>query len=132
MLPTIDEMSVLAGMPVPVRACPVDNPVTFHTSVRVALPEVVMAVNETGVRVAVAGCDIVIEYGYTVPHDVMVAPEGMPTPVRGCPATNPVKTVVPDAPTPHAFVIVLLPMVVTPEIVIGGRVAVAFFDIVIE
>jgi len=67
-----------------------------------------------------------------VPHDVMVAPAGMPTPVRGCPATNPVSTTVPDAPTPHAFVIVLLPAVVTPEITIGAGVTLAGADIVIE
>ena len=67
-----------------------------------------------------------------MPHDVMVAPVGMPTPVRGCPATNPVGFAVPDAPTPHAFVIVLLPAVVTPEIMIGAWVTVAFVDIVIE
>jgi hypothetical protein len=56
----------------------------------------------------------------------------MPTPVRGCPATNPVRTTVPDAPTPHAFVIVLLPAVVTPEITTGARVTLAGADIVIE
>jgi hypothetical protein len=39
---------------------------------------------------------------------------------------------VPDAPTPHAFVIVLLLAVVTPEITIGGRVTLAGADIVIE
>jgi len=67
-----------------------------------------------------------------VPHDTMVVPVGMPAPVRGCPATNPVMIAVPDAPTPHAFVIVLLLAVVTPEITIGGRVTLAGADIVIE
>jgi hypothetical protein len=62
----------------------------------------------------------------------MVAPVGMPAPVRGCPGTNPVKSVVPVAPTPHAFVIVLLPAVVTPEITTGARVTLAGADIVIE
>ena len=60
MLP-IAEITVLAGMPVPVRACPTANPVTLGILVRVGLALVVMAVNVTGVRVAVAFCDIVIE-----------------------------------------------------------------------
>ena len=58
---TIDEMTALAGMPVPVRPCPTANPVTLDTSVRVGLPLVVMPANVTGVTVAVAFCDIVIE-----------------------------------------------------------------------
>jgi hypothetical protein len=57
----IAEITELAGMPVPVRACPTANPVTVDTLVRVGLPLVVTPVNVTGARVAVAFCDIVIE-----------------------------------------------------------------------
>jgi hypothetical protein len=104
---TIDEMTVLAGMPVPVRPCPAANPVTLDTLVRVGLPLVVMPVNETGAErtcptarlallvmvtavltEAVAFADIVI----VVPLIAMMAVlAGMPAPVRTCPIANPVR-----------------------------------------
>jgi hypothetical protein len=100
-------MTVLAGMPVPVRPCPAANPVTLVIPVMVGLPLVVMPVNETGeertcptarlallvmvtavLTVAVAFADIVI----VVPLIALMAVlAGMPAPVRTCPIANPVR-----------------------------------------
>ena len=123
---TIDEMTVLAGMPVPVRPCPAANPVTLDTPVRVGLPLVVMPVNETSAErtcptarlallvmvtavltVAVAFADIVI----VVPLIALMAVlAGMPAPVSIC-------------PTARLVLLVMVSAVLT--------VAVAFADIVI-
>jgi len=56
-VPLIELMVVLAGMPAPVRTCPTASPAALDTLVRVGLPLVVMAVNAL---VALAAADIVI------------------------------------------------------------------------
>jgi len=68
-------MTVLAGMPVPVRACPAANPVVLDTLVSTLLPAAVMAVNVNATGV---GNDVMVVGGLA----------GMPVPVMVCPTTN--------------------------------------------
>ena len=66
-------MTVLAGIPVPARACPAANPVVLDTLVSTLLPLAVMALN-----VNVTG----------VGNAVMTVLAGMPAPVMVCPTIN--------------------------------------------
>jgi hypothetical protein len=135
-VPLIDVMVVAVelGMPLPVMVCPTANPVMLDTDVRLALPLVVVAVNEgprvmvTPVPAAVAPGDIVIEEPLIA---VMVVPAAMPVPVMGCPTTNAGGNDVPAVF--DTFVMIGLPAVTIPTTLTRDPVeAVAFFDSVIE
>jgi hypothetical protein len=97
---------VPAGMPAPVRVCPMTNPPKAPVGVTILLPATVIAVNVKAVvsaLLAVAATDIVIEL---VPVPVTVAPAGMPVPEIGCPTIIPVRL--------DTDVMVALPLVRTP------------------
>jgi len=95
-------MVVPAVMPVPVIVCPVASPVLLDTAVIVLLPVVRTPVVETAL-VAVAATDIVIVVPLAA---VMVAVEGIPVPVMGCPTVRKVSPLALETP-----VIVVLPEV---------------------
>jgi hypothetical protein len=110
-VPLIAVMAVLAGMPAPVRTCPIANPVRLDTLVRAGLPEVVMAVNEvvTDTFVREALPEVVMPVNETV------------GPVMTCPVITPLRLV--------TFVIMLLPPVTVP-VGVTTLLAVAGCDIV--
>jgi len=110
-VPLIAMMAVLAGMPAPVRTCPIANPVRLDTLVREGLPEVVMAVNEV----------VLDTFVREVLPEVVMAVNETVGPVMTCPTTTPLRAV--------TFVMMLLPAVRVP-VGVTVLLAVAGCDIV--
>jgi hypothetical protein len=114
-LPVIDPINVLAGMPVPVIGWPATRPDVVDSAVTCELPAVTSPTGFT-VGVPVAALDIVI-VSAVASKSVTVVPEGMKVPVIGWPLATPLTL---DTDVTFVLPLARIPVGVTTLALVGA------------